>query len=60
MQRGEVRVRDDQFPLLDGADVVASMVVGGLAILLTIPVVTGVARRNRWSALRTRWRRCYH
>lgn len=39
VQRWELRVRKDQFPLLEAADTVGSLAVGGLAILLTIPVV---------------------
>lgn len=39
VQRWELRVRDDQFPLLDAADTAGGLAVGGLAMLLTIPVV---------------------
>lgn len=39
VQRWELRVRDGQFPILDAADAAASLVAGGLAIVLTFPVV---------------------
>jgi hypothetical protein len=39
VQRWELRVRADQFPLLDAADTAGSLAIGGSAMLLTIPVV---------------------